>query len=85
MKTKTCKRNDCKFFHLIGTKKDEPSSSQNGDEGSNSNRNSQNFSNNFSRNGNNQVKQKTAQQQVFQETRQPWEIAIEKWQLKWKK
>ena len=76
MKTKTCKRTECKFFHTTGTKKEEPASVNSGCNVVNySNTNGNNFnSNNPSTSGT----QQASQSQVFQEVRQPWEIAIER-------
>ena len=68
MKTKTCKRSDCKFFHITGTKKEERATN-------NQERKNDNVPNG---NLNQKVYPQSVQPTVFQETRQPWEIAIEK-------
>ena len=51
MKTKTCKRHDCKFFHITGTKKEETNAGIPGN--NNSNAGNHNNSSNYSNNGTN--------------------------------
>ena len=81
LKTKTCRRADCRFFHLTGTKREEGSSTnseQFGNPGNcnTGNNNSNGKNNNVSNNLNNS--QQTSTAPVFQEARQPWDIAIER-------
>lgn len=86
MKTKTCKRTDCKFYHILGTKKEE---APNGNAQGYSNNintqntsnyggvnNSQNITSNNTSTANNS--QHSTQQSVFQVAKQPWELAIER-------
>ena len=72
MKTKTCKRTECKFFHITGTKKED-----NNTQG-NPNDNAGNNGNNITNFPNNPSAPQQSQTPVFQEARQPWEIAIDK-------
>ena len=73
MKSKTCHRNECKFFHVSGTKKVEdeikPVQQQ-------------------TQSGYFNAKEKTAEvklNQVFQKAKEPWENAIEKMALQMEK
>ena len=65
MKTKTCKRSGCKFFHVTGTKKSDSAGS---------NPPSISTSNAFNPIA---VKQ-TPSEQVFLKEKESWELAIEK-------
>jgi hypothetical protein len=81
MKTKTCKRGDCKFYHITGTKKEENLTGSlighnQAHNTSGSNNGNGNFNAHPSNNYNNSQQNGTSS--VFQEARQPWEIAIEK-------
>ena len=86
MKTKTCKRQDCKFYHITGTKKEEAVDQRwDGTSASNSNCFSNNNSvNNGNKHSNNVERrngknlQPTTQPMNFHEAKQPWEIAIER-------
>ena len=79
MKTKTCKRHECNFYHINGTKKDEmPKGQMNGQNNTQNNGNIGNTHQNNASNGNTNQSTNQSQPQVFQETRQPWEIAIER-------
>ncbi len=81
MKTKTCKRGDCKFYHITGTKKEEnPTGSLIGQSQAHntSGPNSGNCNFNAHSTNNSYNSQQNGTGSVFQETRQPWEIAIEK-------
>ena len=89
MKTKSCKRPDCKFFHTIGTKREEGhSNSNNNNNNSNNGNNGNNGNNHDNKNpGNNSGSntysnvngsQNSYQTPVFHEARQPWESAIER-------
>ena len=80
MKTKSCKRPECKFYHINCTKKEEGlhgltsdnRTSQTGNTGTGNQTGSSNGNNSQCTSGMQQ------QQQDFQEARQPWEIAIER-------
>jgi hypothetical protein len=84
MKTKTCKRTDCKFYHILGTKKEEaPNGNAQGYNINTQNtsnyggvNNSQNITSNNTSTANNS--QHSTQQSVFQVAKQPWELAIER-------
>ena len=82
MKTKTCKRTACKFYHIAGTKLFDGQENNKGAAGNNSGGNGNQFGNpgnnvNSSTNSNTSATQQS-QSPVFQEVRQPWEIAIER-------
>jgi hypothetical protein len=72
MKTKTCKRINCKFFHISGTKKEEGALA--------SSSSSIKTSNTFSpvASSYNRATTKGPSEAVFQKEKEPWELAIEK-------
>ena len=78
MKTKTCKRPDCKFYHINGTKKEELLTGQTNGLINSQNNGNLNPGTQGSSNQGSYQNATLIQPQVFQETRQPWEIAIEK-------
>ena len=102
MKTKICRRTDCKFFHTAGTKKEDNSgvnaNSNSGNTGNSgqagnscnsgnscnaaitgNNCNNFNNGNPSNKDPNNSSGSKNSQlSPVFQEARQPWEIALER-------
>ena len=65
MKSKTCNRTGCKFFHITGTKKSDNASAT---------VTPIHTSNSFSQLAQNQ----SAKEQIFQKAKEPWELAIEK-------
>ena len=80
MKSKTCKRSECKFYHINGTKKEETLTGNMNGQATTHNNGTQNVNNTT-----NNKEETSKNEQVFQLPKQSWEIALERMTIQMEK